>query len=119
MACTTAVLTAGCARSHAPADLTIEHEVSPQPVRAGRVTITFKLADAGKLMTGARVGLEADMSHPGMSPVFGQADEIEPGRYRGRLELGMAGDWVILLHIALPDGRKLERQIDVRGVQPN
>jgi hypothetical protein len=31
----------------------------------------------------------------------------------------MAGDWVILLHITLPDGRRLERQFDVRGVQPN
>jgi hypothetical protein len=31
----------------------------------------------------------------------------------------MAGDWVVLLHIALPGGKKLERQIDVKGVRPN
>jgi hypothetical protein len=31
----------------------------------------------------------------------------------------MAGDWVILLHVTLPDGKKLERQFDVRGVRPN
>jgi hypothetical protein len=31
----------------------------------------------------------------------------------------MAGDWVILLHIVLPDGQKLEQQFDVSGVRPN
>jgi len=31
----------------------------------------------------------------------------------------MAGDWVILLHGALRNGEKLERQFDVRDVRPN
>jgi len=30
----------------------------------------------------------------------------------------MAGDWVVLLHITLPDGRQLERRFDVKGVRP-
>ena len=59
------------------------------------------------------------MSHAGMAPVFGEAREIEPGRYQAHLTFGMAGDWVILLHVMLPGGQKLERQIDVRGVRPN
>jgi hypothetical protein len=54
-----------------------------------------------------------------MSPRFADAKEAEPGRYQAHLEFQMAGDWVILLHITLPDGRRLERQFDVRGVQPN
>jgi hypothetical protein len=29
----------------------------------------------------------------------------------------MAGDWFILVRATLPDGRKLERQVDVPGVQ--
>ena len=76
--------------------------------------ITFRLADpAAGAITGARVTTEADMSHPGMAPVFAEAKEIEPGRYQAHLSFGMAGDWVILLHIALPGGQKLERQFDV------
>jgi hypothetical protein len=59
------------------------------------------------------------MSHPGMSPVFGEAQEVEAGRYRGRIDFAMAGDWVLLLHITLADGRKIERQVNVRGVQAN
>jgi hypothetical protein len=54
-----------------------------------------------------------------MAPVFGDANEIEPGEYQGRLNLAMAGDWVILLHITTPGGQKVERQIDVNGVRPN
>jgi len=82
--------------------------------------VTLKLADgAGKTITRAHIAIEADMSHPGMSPLFAEAKETEPGRYQARLDFQMAGDWVILLHVTLPGGKKLERQIDVRGVRPN
>jgi hypothetical protein len=98
----------------------IEHEVSPEPARVGPVTLTLKLADsAARPITGAHVAIEADMSHAGMSPRFAEARETDPGRYEARLDFPMAGDWIILLHVTLPDGKKLERQFDVRGVRPN
>jgi len=79
----------------------------------------LRLTDsASKAIAGAHIALEADMSHAGMPPVFGDAKEIAPGRYQTHLALGMAGDWVILLHVVLPGGEKLERQIDLRGVEP-
>jgi hypothetical protein len=78
------------------------------------------MSDASaKPVTGARIELEGDMSHAGMSPVFGHAEERQPGDYRGRLEFSMAGDWTILLHIELANGRKLERQIEVKDVRAN
>jgi hypothetical protein len=92
----------------------------PQPARVGPVTITFSLKGTeAKPMTGARITLEGDMSHPGMSPVFDNAVEIAPGRYQSHLVLGMAGDWVILLHGTLADGERVEQQFEVMGVQPN
>lgn len=111
---------AGCFRPAEPPDLvTIEHEISPAPARVGVATITFKLADANsRPITGARIAVEADMSHAGMSPAFAQAQEEQPGRYEAHLNFKMAGDWVILLHVTLPGGKKLERQIEVRGVDP-
>jgi hypothetical protein len=57
------------------------------------------------------------MSHPGMRPEFGEAREIANGPYQCRLAFTMAGDWVILMHITLPGGRKLERQMEVHGVR--
>jgi hypothetical protein len=112
-------LAPGCARRPAPlASVVVEHEVAPRPPRVGAATITLSVADeAGRPVSGARVGLEGDMSHAGMSPVFGEARESEPGRYRAALEFTMAGDWVVLVHLTLPDGSQVERQFDVKGVQ--
>jgi hypothetical protein len=115
------LLVAGCSRPvEPPSVVTIEHEVSPEPARVGPATVAFRLSDAaGKPISNAQVALEADMSHAGMQPRFAEATEREPGRYQAQLEFPMAGDWVILLHVTLPGGKKLERQFDVRGVRPN
>ena len=121
VACTVLLFGAACRRNidHL-SGLKIEHEITPQPARVGPARVTFTLADAAaKPIAGARVTVEADMSHAGMSPVFGEVEEIQPGRYQAELTFGMAGDWVILLHGTLPDGEKLERQFDVRDVRPN
>jgi YtkA-like len=119
--CVAILFMGGCSRPAEPPDLVIiEHEISPAPARVGVATITFKLADAGsRPITGARIAVEADMSHAGMSPAFAEAQEEQPGRYQAHLNFKMAGDWVILLHITLPGGKKLERQIEVKGVRPN
>jgi hypothetical protein len=119
--CVATLLMTGCFRSQGsrPA-LTIDHEISPLPAHAGPVTVTLRLTDdAAKPVTGAHIKIEADMTHAGMAPVFGEAIEIAPGRYQSPLTLQMAGDWVILLHITLSNGTKLESQFNLPGVQPN
>lgn len=121
LACAAILLTAGCSRRVAPPALVaVEDEISPAPARVGPATIGFKLTDAaGKPITGARIAVEADMSHAGMGPVFADAKEEGAGGYKANFEFQMAGDWVLLLHITLPGGEKVERQIDVRGVRRN
>jgi hypothetical protein len=114
-------LVTGCSKpiDSSPA-VTVEHLISPDPAQVGEATVVLKLAgSAAKPVSGARITLEADMSHAGMAPVFDEAMETEPGRYQGHLKFGMAGEWVILLHIRLPGGQKLERQFNVSGVRPN
>lgn len=97
-------------------DLTLTHEVSPQPPRVGPVTITLKVTKASGPVTGARITLEGNMSHAGMAPVFAEATEIGPGQYRAIMELSMAGDWVVQVHLSLPDNIKLDRQFEIKGV---
>ena len=81
------------------------------------MTITLRLTDtAGGQVDGARITLEANMSHAGMVPVFADARETEPGRYQSTVELTMAGDWFILVHVTLTDGRKLDRHFEIKGV---
>jgi hypothetical protein len=120
-ACVALLFGSGCRQ---PVELqsavVIEYVMSPQPVRVGPAVISVKLHDvAGEPVPGARVNLEADMSHPGMAPVFGDAKEIAPGQYQGGVEFAMPGDWVVLIHVTLRDGRKLERQVSVPGVSTN
>jgi hypothetical protein len=110
---------AGCGqRPAAPNGVSIEHEVTPRPPRVGPARIALRVSDAaGRPLSGARVRLEGNMSHAGMRPVFGEARESGPGRYESALEFTMGGDWVILVRLTLPDGREIERQFDVKGVQ--
>ncbi len=116
--CVCLVLAQACKHQSEPVpDLTVTHEVSPQPPRVGPLTITLRLEDAsGKPTTGVHIKLEGNMSHAGMTPVFAGAKETEPGRYLSTLELSMAGDWYFVVHMTLPDGRKLERQFEIEGV---
>jgi hypothetical protein len=113
------LLASGCERrADSEASVAVEQEIMPRPPRVGTEAITLRVADAaGRPVNGARINLEGDMSHPGMSPVFGEAKELGAGHYRAALEFTMAGDWVVLVHLTLPDGRKVERQFDVKGVR--
>jgi YtkA-like protein len=114
--CVWLALAQGC-RNESVSDLTLAHEVSPYPPRVGPVTITLRLTDtAGRQVDGARITLEANMSHAGMVPVFADVRETEPGRYQSSMELSMAGDWFILVHVTLKDGRKFDRQFEIKGV---
>lgn len=107
-----------CQKIAKPPDIAVQYEIAPQPPRAGTTTIDVKLTDKnGVPVGGARVDLEGNMSHAGMAPVNGEAKEIETGKYRGTLQLTMAGDWIVLVLIALPDGQKLQRQIEINGVR--
>jgi len=116
----TSLFFVGCHKPASSAQVVINSEISPQPVRVGPVTITVKISDfSAKPVSGAHIQLEGDMSHPGMAPVTTDTKEIEAGRYQGVLQLNMAGDWVVLAHVILADGRKLEPQINVSGVQAN
>ncbi len=108
----------GCSRENRDLpDVLMELAIAPAPPQIGPARVTVMLAGAdGQPITGARVELEAHMSHAGMVPVFVQAPEVAPGRYEESLEFTMGGDWFIVVHADLPDGRALERKVDVPGV---
>lgn len=57
------------------------------------------------------------MSHAGMKTVLAFARETEPGRYSSTIELSMAGDWLILVYMTLPDGAKVKREFEIKGVR--
>jgi hypothetical protein len=114
-----AVLVAGCHRgSTSDSSLPIQTKIGPQPVRVGgsTVTLTGVTDGLGEPLAGVHIQIEGDMAHPGMAPVFAEARETAPGVYVAQINFNMPGDWVLLEHIRLANGRKIERQVDVRGV---
>jgi YtkA-like protein len=99
-------------------ELTLAHDIAPEPPRVGPVTITLRATDASqKPVTGARIALEANMTHPGMAPVFAGVKETVPGTYISAMELSMAGDWLVVAHMTLPDGRKVDQEFEIKGVR--
>jgi hypothetical protein len=120
-ACLAIVGFVGCSKSSGRSpSISVDLDISPQPTRVGPATITLRLTDiARKPVTGARITIEGDMSHPGLSPVFGQAEELEAGCYQSHIGFAMAGDWVLLFHITLSDGHTLDRQVSVPAVRAN
>ena len=116
----TLLLVTGCRRGQTSdiSDIGLDLSISPDPPTTGPAAVVIQLTDeAGQPLAGATVELEGNMSHAGMTPVFSQAKEVEPGQYEAPLEFTMGGDWFILVKATLPDGRQLERQVDVPGVE--
>jgi hypothetical protein len=100
--------------SREAADVQLEWSVAPEPPQVGESFVSLSLADsAGLPIANASIRLEANMTHPGMAPALATATESAPGRYTAPLTFSMAGDWFILVEATLPDGRTLERQIDL------
>lgn len=109
-----------CTRQVAIAnEVSIELSLRPTPLVAG-VPAAGELAlrdGARRLVRGATVRVVAHMSHPGMAPVVATLDERPDGVHDVHLEFTMAGDWVMHVTGALPDGRSLDTWLDVPGVQ--
>ncbi len=116
--CALSLLLAACGEAEESLpDVSVELTVSPDPPQVGPATVVVILQDDGQAIGGAEMNLEGTMTHAGMVPVFADAVETSPGQYKAALEFTMGGDWVIIVRAVLADGRTLERQIDVPGVQ--
>lgn len=108
----------GCSRGGRDlSDATMDLVVQPDPPQIGPATVTVTLRNAeGLPIEKARIELEGNMSHAGMVPVFSRATEVAPGRYAASFEFTMGGDWFILVRADLPEGRSMERRVDLPGV---
>jgi len=112
------LLLASCARSEeTPPHLTIGWTPMPAVGRESVAEIQLNEAMA-RPVTGARLRLEAFMTHPGMAPLSAAVEEQGRGRYRARVRFTMAGDWVVRLQGTRADGRRIDVQDDVRRVRP-
>ena len=110
----------GCGPPRSTDDVRVQWALDPAAPSASIDTIArITVHDERRQpVTGARLQLEAHMSHPGMAPVVGRFTDRGGGAYDTRLQFSMAGDWVLVVTGELPDGRRITRSLPVAGVRP-
>ena len=92
--------------------MVLDVAISPTPPAVGPARLIISLEDsAGAPLDGAEILVEGNMSHAGMVPVLDTAQAEGPGRYGiSDFRFTMAGDWVLIVHATLPDGRWVRSQ---------
>lgn len=114
------VLLVGCRGEPGPDDVPIDVEVqvAPTPPIVGPARLLLSIRDSvGAPVEGAEVFVEGTMDHPGMVPVGETASDEGEGRYVvPAFDFDMAGDWVLVVRIGLPDGREAVRERRLRVV---
>ena len=82
--------------------------------------LTLRLRDAtGEPVAGARVNLEGGHVASGHGSGVRRAREVAPADTRVHSNSRWPGDWVVLIHVTLRGGRKLERQVRRYGRRTN
>jgi hypothetical protein len=116
-----AAATIGCGQ-RARSETTVDVAWTLSRREVGPATLTMTLRDAsGTPVQGAIVRVEGHMTHPGMAPIQATATAAADragGVYHANLVFTMAGDWVLLVSAVLPDGRRVERRLDIGTVRP-
>ncbi|MGE3269904.1 MAG: FixH family protein [Chloroflexota bacterium] len=100
-------------------DVRFAVNVTPSPPVANMpAQVQVDLTNAsGAPITDATVKIRGDMSHAGMQPVEAAATHEQGGRYVAKaFPFTMAGDWILTVEAALPNGTKAEHKLDLKGV---
>jgi hypothetical protein len=94
-------------------DVVVEWKATPStPLVDGETAVEVTLLDrARQPVSGARLRVEAHMTHPGMAPIIEVASERGNGAYVARLRLPMAGGWILFVKGELADHRPVNQRV--------
>lgn len=107
----------GCEKpTETAANVALDWSVSPSSPSTGTASFLMKLTNrtTGEPVSGAKIVLEGNMAHAGMTPVFGKAQERTRGMYEAQLQFTMAGDWIVRIDADLPYGETVQQDAEVR-----
>lgn len=111
-------IAAACGQPARARDLKFESTLAPTPVSVGTTRFQLRVFDAaGGPVRGARLQVQAQMSHPGMAPLVVIAAERGEGLYEAELQFSMGGDWILVIEGSLSNGARVHHRIDVPNVR--
>lgn len=112
---------AAACRGEPPLDsvpVSVDVRVAPTPPLVGPALIVVEVRhEDGAPVEDAGIRVEGHMAHPGMTPVIREAEATAPGVHRiPDFEFTMGGEWLLRVHVELPDGRSAVRDSPVHVV---
>ncbi|MEO8480650.1 MAG: FixH family protein [Acidobacteriota bacterium] len=116
LAVTALVALAACRQSTLTGESSVAVDTIPErPVLGEPFVVQVVVHDDRnqRPLSGAKVEIIGQMSHPGMAPVVVSVSEPEPGVHRGSVVLDMAGAWVLRVTTTLPDGGRVDQHVEV------
>ena len=87
-----------------PDDIQLELQASDSRVGETTLLLSVKDRDGNAINNPGVLKVRGDMSHPGMVPVFAEADESTDGVFSLPFQWTMAGGWIIEASLTLPNG---------------
>jgi uncharacterized GH25 family protein len=97
----------------APLDIEISVQYEPDPPAVGAGTLLITLSANGSPIDNARVQVQGNMAHAGMTAVNAEANTSENGVYSVPFEWSMGGEWVLTVTAELPDGATASEDFNV------
>jgi len=114
------VVMSGCGRSQSASDVQtqdayqVTFATEPAAPNQGEGVILITVKDkAGASVDGARVAIEANMNHAGMTPENAETAAGAAGVYRLPLTWTMGGAWYVDVTITLQNGEVIKRRFPV------
>lgn len=90
-------------------DVRVRLEAPSEPAVGPAEIRVYLLGSDNEAVTDADVSVTGTMNHAGMEPVIVEASEREDGLYETEdFAFSMAGDWILLAEVTLPDGSEAE-----------
>lgn len=85
----------------------------PPILMMGEAVLVVRVRDeSGRPVNDATLELRGDMTHAGMTPVFGTLSKVENGEYHFGFEWSMVGEWVITVSGTTADGKRILQRFE-------
>lgn len=109
-----AFMLASCRQTNSDtSNLRFELLSEPPLLMMGDAVLIVRVRDQNGLpVNDATLELRGDMSHAGMTPVFGTLTSVENGDYRFNFEWSMVGEWVITVSGTTADEKRIFQRFE-------